>query len=103
LNFKLPNGACLNSVLAAIKNQSLPPHLVDKKITAALPPNKEIQHQQLRQTSRNGTFKQVQLAENFGEFEGFFQRDFVLKNSCLFGVSVLHCVGHFFVALLQPA
>jgi hypothetical protein len=62
-----------------------------------------IQHQQLRPTSRNGTIKQLVLAENFGEFGGLFQRDFVLKNSCLLGVSVLHCVGHFFVALLKPA
>lgn len=66
----------------------------------ALPPNKEIQHQQLRPTSRNGMFRQPKLVENFGEFEGIFQRDFVLKKSCAFGVSVLHCVGHFFVALL---
>lgn len=67
-----------------------------------LPPNKEIQHQQLRPTSRNWTFEQLELAENFGEFDGFFQRVFVLKKSCAFGASVLHCVGHFFVALLQP-
>lgn len=43
-----------------------------------LPPNKEIQHQQLRPTSRNWTFEQLELAENFGEFDGFFQRVFVL-------------------------
>jgi len=61
------------------------------------------QHQQLRQTSRNWTFEQLELAGSFGEFDGFFQRDFVLKKSCSYGVSVLHCVGQFFVTLLQPA
>jgi hypothetical protein len=55
------------------------------------------------QRPETGRSSSSKLAENFGEFERIFQRDFVLKNSCLFGVSVLHCVGHFFVALLQPA
>jgi len=54
-------------------------------------------------TSRNWTCKQPKTVENLREFLLLFQRDFVLKKSCAFGVSVLHCVGHFFVALLQPA
>jgi hypothetical protein len=50
-------------------------------------------------TSRNRTFKQLELAGNLGEFLWLFQRDLVLKNPCAFGVSLQHCLGHFFVAL----
>jgi hypothetical protein len=39
--------------------------------------------------------KKLKTAENLGEFLLLFQRDFVLKKSCAFAVSVLHCVGHF--------